>query len=76
MKNLRIKIEGMVASWHVAPGDQVRSGDVLFVVETEKIATEIVASGDGRTIEVAEGSTAPVGAIATVDFAHRLQRPR
>jgi pyruvate dehydrogenase E2 component (dihydrolipoamide acetyltransferase) len=57
--------EGMVASWHVAPGDQERSGDVLFVVETEKIATEIEASGDGRieTIEVAEGSTAPVGAV-------------
>jgi hypothetical protein len=47
----------------------------LFVVETE---TEIVASGEGRieTVEVAEGSTAPVGAIATVDFAHGLQRPR
>jgi pyruvate dehydrogenase E2 component (dihydrolipoamide acetyltransferase) len=55
--------EGMVASRHVAPGDQVRSGDVLFVVETEKFATEIVASGDGRieTIEAAEGSTAPRG---------------
>ncbi|MGH6643219.1 MAG: dihydrolipoamide acetyltransferase family protein, partial [Bradyrhizobium sp.] len=57
--------EGMVAAWRVAPGDQVRSGDVLFVVETEKIATEIEAPDDGRieTIEVAEGSTAPVGAV-------------
>lgn len=62
-----------MASWHVAPGDQVRSGDVLLVVETE-----IVASGEGRieTVEVAEGSTAPVEAVATVDFAHRLQRPK
>ncbi len=57
--------EGLLASWRVAPGDQVRGGDVLFVVETEKIATEIEAQGDGRieTIEVAEGATVPVGAV-------------
>lgn len=57
--------EGVVTSWLVRPGDQVRSGDVLVVVETEKIATEVESPGDGRieTIEVAEGSTAPVGAV-------------
>jgi pyruvate dehydrogenase E2 component (dihydrolipoamide acetyltransferase) len=57
--------EGVVTSWRVRPGDQVRNGDVLFVVETDKIATEIEAHGDGRieTIEVAEGSTVPVGAV-------------
>jgi pyruvate dehydrogenase E2 component (dihydrolipoamide acetyltransferase) len=57
--------EGVVASWRVGPGDQVRNGDVLFVVETEKIATEIEAQGDGQieTIEVAEGATVPVGAV-------------
>lgn len=57
--------EGLLASWRVGPGDHVRGGDVLFVVETEKIATEIEAQGDGRieTIEVAEGETVPVGAV-------------
>ncbi|MCO5130326.1 MAG: 2-oxo acid dehydrogenase subunit E2 [Xanthobacteraceae bacterium] len=57
--------EGLLASWRVAPGDRVRNGDVLFVVETEKIATEIEAQGDGRieTIEVAAGATVPVGAV-------------
>ncbi|MGB9118370.1 dihydrolipoamide acetyltransferase family protein [Bradyrhizobium sp.] len=57
--------EGVVTSWLVRPGDQVRSGDVLVVVETEKIATEVESPGDGRieTIEVAEGSTVPVGAV-------------
>ncbi|MGB3865456.1 MAG: dihydrolipoamide acetyltransferase family protein [Xanthobacteraceae bacterium] len=57
--------EGLLASWRVGPGDRVRGGDVLFVVETEKIATEIEAQGDGRieTIEVAEGATVPVGAV-------------
>lgn len=57
--------EGVVASWRVGPGDQVRNGDVLFIVETEKIATEIEAQGSGqiKTIEVAEGATVPVGAV-------------
>jgi pyruvate dehydrogenase E2 component (dihydrolipoamide acetyltransferase) len=57
--------EGVVASWRVGPGDQVRNGDILFIVETEKIATEIEAQGDGRieTIEVAEGTTVPIGAV-------------
>lgn len=60
--------EGLLASWRVQPGDQVADGDVLFVVETEKIATEITAQGPGRieTIEVSEGAVAPVGAtVAT-----------
>jgi pyruvate dehydrogenase E2 component (dihydrolipoamide acetyltransferase) len=57
--------EGLLASWRVQPGDQVKAGDVLFVVETEKIATEVEAQGSGRieTIEITEGSTAPVGAV-------------
>ena len=57
--------EGLLASWRVQPGDEVKAGDVLFVVETEKIATEVEAQGGGRieTIEVTEGLTAPVGAV-------------
>lgn len=57
--------EGVVASWRVGVGDLVRNGDVLFVVETEKIATEVEAQGDGQieTIEAVEGTTVPVGAV-------------
>lgn len=57
--------EGLLARWHVKPGDRVRAGDALFVVETDKIATDIEAPGEGEivSIEVAEGSTAPVGAV-------------
>jgi pyruvate dehydrogenase E2 component (dihydrolipoamide acetyltransferase) len=56
--------EGLLASWRVGPGDQVATGDVLFVIETEKIATEIEAQHSGRigAILVPEGETAPVGA--------------
>jgi pyruvate dehydrogenase E2 component (dihydrolipoamide acetyltransferase) len=57
--------EGILASWSVAPGDEVHAGDVIFVVETEKIATEITARAAGRieAIKVAEGETVPVGAV-------------
>ena len=60
--------EGLLASWRVKPGDQVRAGDVLFVVETEKIATDVEAPSNGKivSLEVAEGSIVPVGAtVAT-----------
>jgi pyruvate dehydrogenase E2 component (dihydrolipoamide acetyltransferase) len=73
--------EGVVTSWLVRPGDQVRSGDVIVVVETEKIATEVESPGDGRieTIEVAEGSTVPVGAVLATwtgaDAAQRSSQP-
>lgn len=57
--------EGLVAEWRVRPGQAVRAGDVLFVVETEKIATEIEAQGEGRIESIAAeaGATVPVGAV-------------
>lgn len=57
--------EGTVSAWNVAAGDEVRAGDVIFVVETDKIATEVEARGDGRIeeIRVPEGDTVPVGAV-------------
>ena len=33
--------EGLLAEWCVAPGDRVSAGDVIFVVETDKVANEI-----------------------------------
>lgn len=57
--------EGLLSSWLVKPGDQVSPGDVIFVVETEKIANEIEAPAAGRieTIVVGEGETVPVGTV-------------
>ncbi len=56
--------EGLVASWAVKPGDEVETGDLLFVVETEKVASDVFADAPGRIekILVAEGETVPVGA--------------
>ncbi|HCY63521.1 MAG TPA: dihydrolipoamide acyltransferase [Oxalobacteraceae bacterium] len=57
--------EGLVAEWCVAPGDSVKQGDVIFVVETEKVANEITADADGvmGEILVPLGETVPVGAV-------------
>ncbi|MGE4369892.1 MAG: dihydrolipoamide acetyltransferase family protein [Burkholderiaceae bacterium] len=57
--------EGMLAEWAVAPGDTLKAGDLMFVVETDKVATEIMAPSDGRLIDilVAQGETVPVGAV-------------
>lgn len=56
--------EGTLTEWKVAPGQKVRKGEVLYVVETEKVATDIEAEADGVFLSriVAEGETVPVGA--------------
>src|SRR3546814_16197167 len=58
--------EGLLAEWRVAAGDVYAAGDVLYVVETEKIANEIEATAPGRipAITGAEGETVPVGTQA------------
>jgi pyruvate dehydrogenase E2 component (dihydrolipoamide acetyltransferase) len=57
--------EGTLASWNVSPGEEVRMGDVIFVVETDKVATEITARAAGKidALKVAAGETVPVGAV-------------
>ncbi len=55
--------EGQLASWQVGPGDSVTRGDILFTVETDKIAAEIEAIDDGEIVEIIipAGETVPVG---------------
>jgi pyruvate dehydrogenase E2 component (dihydrolipoamide acetyltransferase) len=60
--------EGLLAEWLVAPGDEVAAGQVLFVVETDKISNEVEAPAPGRILSllVEMGSTVDVGApVAT-----------
>ena len=62
--------EGLLSEWHVAPGAEFRAGDLLFTVETEKVANEIEAETDGKLAEVLvqAGETVPVGTpIARVE---------
>ena len=64
--------EGLLAEWRIAAGDSFAGGDILFVVETDKIASEVAAEADGRLVEilVPAGQAAAVGAeLATVEHA-------
>src|ERR1700745_1688418 len=38
---------GIVSVWHRKSGEQVKKGDPLFTLETDKVSTEIVAEADG-----------------------------
>jgi pyruvate dehydrogenase E2 component (dihydrolipoamide acetyltransferase) len=56
---------GTLVEWKVAPGERVRRGDIVAVVETQKGAIEIEIFEDGvvRDLVVAPGSLVPVGAL-------------
>ena len=55
--------EGLLAEWLVAPGDDVDTGQILFVVETDKISNEVEAPAPGRIVAllVEAGATVEVG---------------
>jgi pyruvate dehydrogenase E2 component (dihydrolipoamide acetyltransferase) len=55
--------EGKVARWAVAPGAAFAAGDVVVVVETDKIAFDVEAPGAGQLADVLvpEGETVAVG---------------
>ncbi|MBN1943500.1 MAG: 2-oxo acid dehydrogenase subunit E2 [Phycisphaerae bacterium] len=54
--------EGTVVKWHVAEGDAVEVGQVIFEVETDKAAVEVEATDAGKLarIVVAEGDSIDV----------------
>ncbi|SDJ36098.1 dihydrolipoamide acetyltransferase family protein [Lutimaribacter saemankumensis] len=55
---------GTLSEWLVAPGDEVRRGDSIAVVETQKGAIEIECFEEGRVQELlaVPGAELPVGA--------------
>jgi pyruvate dehydrogenase E2 component (dihydrolipoamide acetyltransferase) len=70
--------EGVLLEWHVGAGDEFRAGDMLFVVETEKVANEVQADIDGIIDEllVEEGDIVPVGMpLATLKGGRVSQLP-
>ncbi len=50
--------EGTLVKWHVREGDEVRAGDVIAEIETDKATMEVEAADDGQLdkILVAEGT--------------------
>ena len=59
---------GTVLQWLVKPGDAVKRGDIVAVVDTEKatIEVEIFQTGVIQKIVVAEGEKVPVGTLLAV----------
>ena len=62
--------EGKVVKWLKKVGDEIKEGDILCEVETDKTAAEIPSTVNGKLTEIIaqEGDTIPVGGkIATVE---------
>ncbi|HEX6939269.1 MAG TPA: pyruvate dehydrogenase complex dihydrolipoamide acetyltransferase [Longimicrobiales bacterium] len=60
--------EGQLVRWLKDEGEEVKEGDVLAEIETDKATMELVARGSGvlRKRFIGEGQTMPVGAVIGV----------
>jgi pyruvate/2-oxoglutarate dehydrogenase complex dihydrolipoamide acyltransferase (E2) component len=60
--------EGKILAWFKSVGDEIKEGDNLFEVETDKVTMEVQASVAGRLseIRIGPGSTAKVGDVVAV----------
>ncbi|PZO11717.1 MAG: biotin carboxylase [Burkholderiales bacterium] len=52
MKNLRSPLQAQIVQWLVTPGDTVRQGDVLVVLEAMKMEHELRAGSDAQVLEL------------------------
>jgi len=59
---------GVIAAWKVADGAFVRSGDILFDMETSKSIMEVEAPATGvvRNLAPVDGAALPVGTVVAV----------
>ena len=59
---------GKVSKWSKKEGDQVRKGEELFEVETEKITNKVEAPASGVLFQIVVpvGTTVPVGAVLAI----------
>lgn len=58
----------VVLEWLMQVGDEVKEGDALFTVETEKVETDVPSPVSGLLVErlVDEGDEVPTGAPIAV----------
>ncbi|PYI78213.1 MAG: dihydrolipoamide succinyltransferase, partial [Verrucomicrobia bacterium] len=55
---------GVVSVWHKKSGEQVKKGEPLFTLETDKVSTEIVAEADGvLKTRADEGQEVKIGEV-------------
>jgi pyruvate/2-oxoglutarate dehydrogenase complex dihydrolipoamide acyltransferase (E2) component len=57
--------EATIARWERQPGDAFKKGDALYAIETDKVTQDVLATGDGKLLEikVPAGEIAEVGAV-------------
>src|SRR3981081_3311323 len=55
-------VEGTIGQWLKQVGDEVRQGEPLASIETDKVTTEMTSPESGTIVEllVAEGQTVPI----------------
>jgi len=60
--------EGKITKWFKSAGEQVKPGDNLFEIETDKVSMEVpsITAGVLAEIRVPAGAVAPVGAVVAV----------
>jgi pyruvate dehydrogenase E2 component (dihydrolipoamide acetyltransferase) len=53
--------EATLIAWHIQPGDAFQAGDIVFEIETEKVAFEVEApfAGTLSAVLVSAGSIVP-----------------
>ena len=52
MLQIRSPLQAQIVQWQVAPGDPVRAGDVVVILEAMKMEHEVRADADGRVVEL------------------------
>jgi pyruvate/2-oxoglutarate dehydrogenase complex dihydrolipoamide acyltransferase (E2) component len=60
--------EGTIISWEIEVGDHIEVGDVIGVVETEKVEVDLESPVEGTVTQilVAEDGTVDVGVILAI----------
>lgn len=56
--------EATLVEWTVASGTRVKAGEVVAVIETDKVETELESPASGTLVTAGEpGAVYPVGAV-------------
>jgi pyruvate dehydrogenase E2 component (dihydrolipoamide acetyltransferase) len=60
--------EGVIAAWHVKVGDEIKSGDIIAEVETDKATMELESYDDGVLLHIGvqEKDAVPVDGVIAV----------
>jgi pyruvate dehydrogenase E2 component (dihydrolipoamide acetyltransferase) len=69
--------DGILVRWLVAEGAEVKTGQPILEIETDKATTEIEAPGDGTLARIVrrEGETIPINGVLAVILAPGEEMP-